>query len=78
MQNVALQPDLTSSFETTRSGVHKLFAIAGGITFIFMNYGRSEFKLFCLCYVASILLPHTDPSLLRQVFLAVFLLSILI
>jgi len=40
-----------------RSGVHNLFAIAGGITFIFMNYRRQWFQEMFIFCVASLLLP---------------------
>jgi len=30
-------------------GVHNLFATAGRISFIFMNYGASEFRLLLFC-----------------------------
>jgi len=56
-------------------GVHNIFAIAGRITFIFMSYRRQCVQdIFC---IASVLLPHTEPSLLAYVCLAVVLLSTL-
>jgi len=56
-----------------RTGVHNLFAVAGRITFIFMNYGRQPVQdIFIFC-ISSVLLQHTEPSPLPHVCLAVFL-----
>ena len=64
--------------ECTKLGVYNHFAIAGRITFNFMNYGRQWVQdIFTFCIV-SVLLPCTEPSLVPHICLTVFLLSILI
>ena len=56
--------------------MHNLLAIAGRITFIFMNYGRQWIQDIFVFGIASVLLRHTEPSLLLDVSLAVFLLPV--
>jgi len=67
-----------SLFAQCRAGIHNLFVIASHIMFIFMNYGRQSVQdIFIFC-ISSVLLQHTNPSLLPHVCLAVFLQSIII
>jgi len=42
-----------------------------------MNYGRQP-QIFLFFYIASVLLLHTEPSLLPRGWLTIFLISILI
>jgi len=44
-------------------------------TFTFINYGRKQLQDDFNVFIASVLLPHAEPSLLPHVYLAVFLLS---
>jgi len=62
-------PDFICWILNPRPGVHNIFAIAGRITFIYMNYGLQfvDISIFC---IASVLLPHAC--------LAIFLLILLI
>jgi len=61
-----------------RSAVHNLFAIADRITLIFMNCSRQCIEDILIFWIASLLLPHTEPRLLQHVCLDVFRLSTLI
>jgi len=67
---------MRSSVADARAQVHRLFVIAGRITFIFTNYGQQTVHYF-YC-IASVLLRNTEPSLLSHVCLIVFLISVLI
>jgi len=67
-----LSASILATASLSTSGLHKRFAIAGRITFIFIN---------CVSQcvqgtIVSVLLPDTKPSLLSQVFFAAFVLSI--
>jgi len=50
------------------AGVHNLYTVADRIPFIFVNYGRQWVQTFSKFFCnASVLLPHTEPSLLPKV-----------
>jgi len=66
---------LSIAISGTTSGAPNLFAIADCIMFIFMNYSRQWVEDSFIFCIASAILPHTEPSLLPIICLAVFLLQ---